>query len=610
MTKLCANLLAILAVVAALPAQQGMLSFNGEDSGWVSAPHSSTLVPSQITIEAWVYYDPADPGGGGAHPTICRKFPGTFGFSSYQLRIDSPQNRLLSFAFRRPGNNNTSLMTVGNPLPTSTWCHVAATYDGVNAMIYVNGQLQQSLFAPGTIEGVGGELYLGLGAQGSERWSGHLDEIRIWSIARTQTELTETMYEQLDNVPGLVGAFHFDNDYSSLTGPIPGTANMSATIIPSTSPLNQALTSAPIAASIGATTSFQIRTPEPLSLYIFDISLNGVGPGIPLPSPAVGTFPLNPPLINLETGPHALLTDFAGATGFDRKAYPSLSVPSLPTLIGTEISGAFIVVNPAAPGGIAMVSSAASMTVVGPAPTIQSIGPSTSPSAGGSIVTIFGSNFESGASVAFGGNTASNVTHISSTELRCLTPAHTIGNVDVRVTNPGGAFTIAHGMFAYVETLTVSSVSPQIPVPGGLVTVIGTGFVLNSTVQFSGLPVPATIASSTQLSFFAPTVIPCGPIITVINPDQQTATISPDPSVNISLLAPPLGPSAGGNMVFVLGDHFDATCTVTFGAVSAVTLSLTPTAILVMAPPGAVGTTMVTVSNASGCTDSSPYIYN
>ena len=70
-----------------------------------------------------------------------------------------------------------------------------------------------------------------------------------------------------------------------------------------------------------------------------------------------------------------------------------------------------------------------------PAPTVSTITPNSGSTAGGTAVTINGSNFTSGATVSIGSTAATNVTVVNSTTITATTPAHAAGTVNVVVTN-------------------------------------------------------------------------------------------------------------------------------------------------------------------------------
>jgi subtilisin family serine protease len=70
-------------------------------------------------------------------------------------------------------------------------------------------------------------------------------------------------------------------------------------------------------------------------------------------------------------------------------------------------------------------------------PVITTVTPNRGPAAGGTAVTIAGSNFQNGATVTFGGAAASNVTVVNANQITCTTPPHFPAAVDVIVTNSG-----------------------------------------------------------------------------------------------------------------------------------------------------------------------------
>jgi hypothetical protein len=71
-------------------------------------------------------------------------------------------------------------------------------------------------------------------------------------------------------------------------------------------------------------------------------------------------------------------------------------------------------------------------------PTISSVSPASGPKTGGTVVTVTGANFASGATLTFGGVAATGVTWLSSTQIRGTAGAHAPGVVDVVVMNPDG----------------------------------------------------------------------------------------------------------------------------------------------------------------------------
>ena len=96
------------------------------------------------------------------------------------------------------------------------------------------------------------------------------------------------------------------------------------------------------------------------------------------------------------------------------------------------------------------------------APTIASVSPSSGPIAGGTSVTITGTNLTGATAVSFGGTTATTFTVNSATSITATAPAHAAGASAVAVTTVGGTATSA-GAFSYLastatlQTLSLSS---------------------------------------------------------------------------------------------------------------------------------------------------------
>ncbi|MGA8182228.1 MAG: IPT/TIG domain-containing protein [Terriglobia bacterium] len=90
------------------------------------------------------------------------------------------------------------------------------------------------------------------------------------------------------------------------------------------------------------------------------------------------------------------------------------------------------------------------------APAVSSISPNSGPVTGGTTVKIFGSGFQSGASVAFGGIDATSVTLVSSTEIQAVSPVSPAGTVSIAVTNTDSQSGTLASPFTYFHTVTLS----------------------------------------------------------------------------------------------------------------------------------------------------------
>ena len=98
---------------------------------------------------------------------------------------------------------------------------------------------------------------------------------------------------------------------------------------------------------------------------------------------------------------------------------------------------------------------------------MSSVNPNSGPVAGGTAVTITGTNFASGATVKFGNGSATNVVVVNATTITATTPAWRAGAVTVTVTVGGQSGSLANG-FTYTGSIAmqfrqVASATPQTP---------------------------------------------------------------------------------------------------------------------------------------------------
>lgn len=145
-----------------------------------------------------------------------------------------------------------------------------------------------------------------------------------------------------------------------------------------------------------------------------------------------------------------------------------------------------------------------------PAPTVTSIDPRSGPTAGGTTVTINGTNFNTAAgatTVSFGGVAASSVSCATTTQCTAVSPAGG-GTVHVTVSTAGGTSAVsAADQFTYVGAPSVTGVNPTQGASSGGSTVVitGSGFTGASAVRFGVAPATSfTVNSDTQITALVP----------------------------------------------------------------------------------------------------------
>jgi large repetitive protein len=140
-------------------------------------------------------------------------------------------------------------------------------------------------------------------------------------------------------------------------------------------------------------------------------------------------------------------------------------------------------------------------------PTVSSISPTSGPAAGGTTVSITGTNLASVSAVQFGGVAARSFSYVGGNTVTAVSPAGT-GTVDITVTTPGGtSATSAADRFTYAPVPAVTSVSPSSgPAAGGtVVTITGSGFLAVAGVQFGATAATSfTLNSATSITATSP----------------------------------------------------------------------------------------------------------
>jgi hypothetical protein len=293
-----------------------------------------------------------------------------------------------------------------------------------------------------------------------------------------------------------------------------------------------------------------------------------------------------------------------GGTGATNVVVVNSTTITTTTPAGNAGAVTVTVTNPGGQSG----SLANAFTYIAP-PTVSSVSPNSGATAGGTAVTITGTNFAAGATVTFGGVAATNVAVVNSTTITARTPAGSAGAVTVAVTNSNGLGGSLAGAFTYIAPPMVSSVSPNSgsTLGGTAVTITGTNFAAGATVTFGGTPATnVVVVNSTTLTATTPAGSAGAVTVTVTVSGQSGSLASGYTYVvvpTVSSVAPSNGPPAGGTAVTITGTNFAAGATVTFGGTAATNVVVVSgTQITATTPAHAAGavTVTVTVNSQSG----------
>ena len=202
------------------------LSFDGTDD-FVTMGAAPELAAAQFTLELWFKRTgvgvATGTGGGGFTAAVPLVAKGAGESESPTLNMNyflglvetTPGTWVLGADFEEGAGGTGPLgqnhpVLGATPVPFGQWHHAAATYDGISWRLYLDG----SLDATATVEQPAASdsvQHFGLGTSltstGTQRgrYMGLLDEVRVWSYARTPEQIWFNMGRQIETEDNLLG---------------------------------------------------------------------------------------------------------------------------------------------------------------------------------------------------------------------------------------------------------------------------------------------------------------------------------------------------------------------------------------------------------------------
>lgn len=166
------------------------------------------LTTANFTLEAWVRDDAVTRGGNGRGYII----------GQYQSGKD-----WVALGFSGPNSLYPQLFLSSNKsYPSSKaiekgkWFHIAATRNGTDVNVYLNGELVRSGTYDGNLGVPNANLTIFDLASTKSGHVGGIREVRAWNCARSQAQIQQTMFGGLvGNEAGLVGWWPLDQDASA-----------------------------------------------------------------------------------------------------------------------------------------------------------------------------------------------------------------------------------------------------------------------------------------------------------------------------------------------------------------------------------------------------------
>lgn len=190
--------------------------FDGTDDHIDCGSRSSLRVNSNFTIEAWVK-PAAETGFPFSYLTKTATAANGYGigYVNGKLRfVIQPTNLLISAIDNMPGAT----------IPLNEWSHIACTYDGKDAKMYVNGALIESQTLASSTTSLTwstnpAAIYIGkcTNSDGSLFFQGAVDDVRIWKTVRSATEIDANKDVKLLGTEANLAAYWKLDEGSGLT---------------------------------------------------------------------------------------------------------------------------------------------------------------------------------------------------------------------------------------------------------------------------------------------------------------------------------------------------------------------------------------------------------
>ena len=176
------------------------------DNSYVELPPDIFNGLDAATVEAWVRWDTCD----GSPKRLFN-----YGDARRDITLSTFHGRNLWFVIQDAQTGFQQIVVPGVLFP-GEWCHVAAVSGKGGMKLYLNGTLLGSYGYSGSFSALrnGVRNFIGQRVTTNEAptgFVGQIDEFRVWSVARTEEEIQQNLFQKLSGKePGLAALWNFD----------------------------------------------------------------------------------------------------------------------------------------------------------------------------------------------------------------------------------------------------------------------------------------------------------------------------------------------------------------------------------------------------------------
>ncbi|MBN2836484.1 MAG: T9SS type A sorting domain-containing protein [Candidatus Delongbacteria bacterium] len=188
-----------------------------KNGGFLQGSTGGTLNSIEtISFEGWINYEESTSNLG-----LISKTGGTTGWYCYIM-----SNGIVKFYIKTVAGSRKVFSET--EVPAGEWHHIACTYDGLVAKLYIDGELDNTNEYT-TYSAINNTTTanLKIGSDASNTFIGKMDDFSLWSRALTSDEVQSFMNRIiLENQDGLISSWTFDSKFGNIATDLNSTYNL------------------------------------------------------------------------------------------------------------------------------------------------------------------------------------------------------------------------------------------------------------------------------------------------------------------------------------------------------------------------------------------------
>lgn len=182
--------------------------------GYVLIPANAALNPTgNFTFEAWVAIS-NNPAG-----EDCRSIAGKNYLQAWWIGLCTVGGRPTLRSYLKGGGSARN----GGEIEPGRWTHIAVVFNGTQRLHYINGELAATFLEAGPLSVSASEMRIGSDISWPRTPTGAINEVRLWNVARTQTQIRDDMDNPITAAQaGLIAVWSLAGNAQDVVGPHDG----------------------------------------------------------------------------------------------------------------------------------------------------------------------------------------------------------------------------------------------------------------------------------------------------------------------------------------------------------------------------------------------------